>query len=214
MKSHALKFGLIIFLLTACGSSSSTPIHETEPATLLPTQTSATQTSSAQRVLKYHPLETRTNVREIDDVLKAVSSDNPHELINLFGYLKTPCRTVNALGGPPACREGEAEGTIVEVLPSLGPEGSFLHKDEAGKFPGLNVTGIYAIYKVSDQAYSVGDYPAGDYGIVLGAEENLPSVVLQVKNGRIVRIDYILDSSTLDVFLQRDASRFLLEPLK
>ncbi len=53
--------------------------------------------------------------------------------------------TVHALGGPPPCRKGEAEGTVVEVLPSRGPEGSFMRKDEVGNWLGL-VQLVYMLY--------------------------------------------------------------------
>jgi hypothetical protein len=173
----------------------------------------ASETPAVESVLKFHPLATRTNIQQVDDILKAISDNTPQELINLFGYSKIPCMTVNALGGPPACRAGEPEGTIVEVLPFLGSEGSFLYKENADKFPGLDVIGLYAIFEVSDTAYSEVNYPAGDYGIALVAREGLPGVILHVEKSKIVRIDYVFDASSLPEILQRDASTFILNPI-
>jgi hypothetical protein len=120
--------------------------------------------------------------------------------------------TVHALGGPPSCREGEAEGTLVEVLPSLGSEGSFLRKDEIDNWPGLDISALYAVYRVSENAYSEEYFPKGDYGIFLIGGENTPGVILQVEPDGIVRIDYVLDESSFPAILQRDASEIILGP--
>jgi hypothetical protein len=102
---------------------------------------------------------------------------------------------------------------MVEVLPFLGPEGSYLRKDEINNFPGLNVIGLYAVYQVSDTAYSEENFPKGDYAIMLAAPDNLPGVVLQIKNGQIIRVDYVFDTSSYDTILQRDVSTFVLPPI-
>jgi len=158
-------------------------------------------------------MDTMTQIEEIDLVLNAVASGDPQKLRDLFGFTKTACKTVSSgLGGPPPCGEGGPDGTIVEVLPFLGPEGSYLRKDEINNFPGLNVIGVYAVYQVSDTAYSEENFPAGDYGVMLVAPDNLPGIVLQIKAERIVRIDYVFDPSSFDVILQRDASAIVLNP--
>ena len=117
--------------------------------------------------------------------------------------------TVNALGGPPPCRAGEAEGTIVEVLPILGPEGSYLWKDEISSWTGPETVGLFAIFQVSDIVFSDENYPKGDYGIILVGDENASHIVLHVRNGRIIRIDY---PAALDEILARDASEIILPP--
>jgi len=192
--------------VSAC-SSAATPTPEVNTKQPQPTQ------ASASPVLKYYPLDTMTQIKEIDLILAAVASGDAQAVRNLFGFTTTACKTVNALGGPPACREGEGEGTMVEVLPFLGPEGSYLRKDEVSNFPGLNVIGVYAIYHVSETAYSEENFPKGDYGIMLTALENFPGFVLQIKDGLIVRIDYVFDPASMDAVLQRDAANFVLPPM-
>ena len=49
--------------------------------------------------------------------------------------------------------------------------------------------GLYAVYRVSDEAYSHKDYPAGEYGIVFRTKSPHFIVTLQVENGSILRID-------------------------
>jgi len=206
MKKYLLILFVILFMTVSACSSVSTPTSEVNTEQPQPTQ------ASASPVLKYYPLDIMTQIDEIDFILAAVASGDAQAVRNLFGFTTTTCKTVNALGGPPACREGEAEGTTVDVLPFLGSEGSYLRKDEVDNFPGLNVIGVYAIYQVSETAYSEENFPKGDYGIMLTASENLPSIVLQIKNGQIVRIDYVFDPSSVETILQRDAANFVLPP--
>ena len=47
---------------------------------------------------------------------------------------------------------------------------------------------------------------------MLVAEEDLPGVVVQVKNGKIVQIDYLLTATSFDETLRRDAADVILEP--
>jgi len=187
-------------MVPAC-SSIETPVQETLP----PTQPASQ--------LTYYPLDTTTNIPQLDVVLKAVAGGDAQELRALFEYAKIPCMTVYALGGPPACPAGEAEGTVVEVLPSLGPEGSFLRREEAEKFPALNVIGLYAIYHVPASVHSDANYPAGKNGIVYLSVENAPELDLQVTDGRIVRIDYIFGYPESNQLLPPGVTDFVLAPL-
>ena len=194
----------VLFAMGAC-SPTATPTREVTAPPSQPTPAG-----------KYHSLDARTGIEEIDAVLAAVESDDPKELRDLFNYLTIACMTANALGGPPPCREGEAEGTPVEVLPTLASEGSYLWKDEIGNWGGLDVTGLHAVFKVSETAYSDEYYPKGNYGVVLAGNENIPGIILQIRDGSIVRIHYILDdlSSALPSILERDASEMILAPLE
>jgi hypothetical protein len=209
MKSNILKttFLLVAALLTACAPTA-TPMQETLPPTEPPM--SETQVTTLPQV---HPLDKLTNIPEIDVIIRAVASGEPQELRNLFEYRQLGCWTPNALGGPPPCRENEAEGTLVEVLPSLGVEGSFLRKDEAGNFPGLKATGLYAAYRVPDSAFSDENYPAGDYGIVYLTDENIPEVILQATDGKIVRIDYVFGYPESNTLLPEGVTEFVLAPV-
>lgn len=108
---------LVLLVLSACALAA-TPTEES--ATLAPQSTSTTD--------KFHSLDTRTGIQEVDAVLDAVESGDPQKLRDEVHYSTLACKTVNALGGPPPCQEGEAEGTLVEVLPILGSEGGHCAK--------------------------------------------------------------------------------------
>jgi hypothetical protein len=171
--------------------------------------TSASQPTSAET---YYPLTTRTGIEEIDRVLDA--SGDVEKLRSLIQFNSTQCTRREGLGGPPKCLPGEEEGTPLDVLPILGPEGSFLRKDEIGNWQGFETSGLLAIYEVSAKAFSDENYPAGQYAILFGGRENQPIVSLRVSDGRIVRVDYIFDISreNLQATLQREASKLILAP--
>jgi hypothetical protein len=160
-----------------------------------------------------YPLTTRTGVEEIDRILDA--SGDVQKLRALVAFTSTKCTKQDGLGGPPKCLPGEEEGTPVDVLPFLGPEGSFLRKAEIGHWPGFETSGIFAIYQVSSNAYSDENYPAGHYAILFLGEENQPAISLRVREGRIVRVDYVFDDSpeSLDATLQRESARLILAPI-
>jgi hypothetical protein len=174
-----------------------------------PTAAATVPASSPTSDEKYHSLDTPTTMEEIDTILAAVNSNDKQKITDLFSYTTVACRTFNGMGGPPPCREGEAKGTLVEVLPILGPEGTYLWKDEISSWSGLDVVGVYAVYKVSDTVFSEENFPKGNYGIILVAEVNDLHAVLHVTDARIVRIDYPF---SLDEILERDAERVILAP--
>lgn len=200
---------LIVVLLGACSpAATATPL----PKVLAPTQPPISETQMASP-RQAHPLDTLTNISEIDVIIRAVAGGDPQELRDLFEYARAACMTVNALGGPPSCRADEAEGTIVEVLPSLGSEGSFLRKDQAEKFPGMNATGLYAVFRVPESAFSDENFPAGEYGIAYVTGENTPEVILHVTDGKIVRIDYVFGFPESNEILPEGVTDFVLEPV-
>jgi hypothetical protein len=162
--------------------------------------------------IPYYPLDTRTGIEDVDVILEAVEADDMEQLRSLIHYTTVGCLNVDALGGPPRCRDGEAAGTLVEALPFIGPEGGFLRKDEIENWPGPEVVGIYAVYRVSGSVFSEEYYPAGEYGIFLLTDDGNSAMVLQVKDAGIVRIDYIFDPTTFPEVLQRDASEIILGP--
>jgi len=176
-----------------------------------PTQVSI---STVQPTLaeSYHPLTARTGIKEIDRVLDAIGEIQ--RLRSLIQLTTTRCTRQDGLGGPPKCLPEEGEGTPVEVLPFLGPEGYFLRSTEINDWQGIDPSGIYAIYQVSSGAYSDENYPAGKYAILFVGKENQPAIALQVRDGSIVRVDTIFENSleSLDSILQRDAARLILAP--
>lgn len=159
-------------------------------------------------------LNAQTGLPRIDKVLEAVANGDKQTLHSLVEFTSAPCTTQDGLGGHPKCREGEAEGTVMEVLPFLDSEGSFIRKEEISNWTGINASGVYAIYEVSPTVTSEQYYPAGRYVIMFVGEENQPAVALRIGENGIVRVDTIFDSSleSWRAMLEREASKVLLPP--
>ena len=160
---------------------------------------------------EYYPLSTRTDIADVDAVLAAVESGDAQSLRDLVRFTTLACTKADGMGGPPKCREGEEEGTLVNVLPFLGPEGSFMHESDMLNFIPMQALGIYAVYSVSDSAYAEEAYPAGEYAVMFTTAEDQIFIVYQIRQG-IVRIDTVFSSSTRDTVIQRDASELILAP--
>jgi hypothetical protein len=163
----------------------------------------------------FHPLTVQTGIESIDQVLSAVSSDDAGSLHSLIEFTNAKCTQQEGLGGPPKCREGEAEGTPVEVLSFLGSEGNFLRRDEIKDWTGISASGIYAIYEVNAAAISSEQYyPVGRYVIVLVNGGNAPAAALRIGESGIVRVDTLFDSSpeSLRATVDREASTVILAP--
>jgi hypothetical protein len=200
-RSFPMVLFLLVLVIYACS-----PVTPADQETEVAPQPTTVQGS--------YPLTTRTGNDEIDHILAAVESGEIQLLRSLIKFTTTECVQPQGLGGPPICREGEAEGTSVEVLPFLGPEGSFFRKDEIGNWPGIEASGLYVIYQVSPTAYSDENYPAGEYAIIFTVQKDASAVALQMSDGKIVRVDYIFDTSpeVLNAVVQRDAGKLILEP--
>lgn len=195
--------GLVVLGFIAACAPVATPTQQ--PATTVPQPTLTQQ---------FYTFDTRTGIAEIDKVLGALESSDPQKLRHAIHYSTLACKTVNALGGPPPCNEGEAEGSLVEVLPILGAEGGHLRKEEIKDSFILDVTNLYAIYRVSEKVFSDANYPRGDYGVILVGADNSSNAVLQINEDGVVRIDFVVDDSP-DAFLnilERDASEVILAP--
>jgi hypothetical protein len=143
-----------------------------------------------------YPLDTRTGISEIDPVLAAVESRDPQKLRDLIQYTSAPCTWKDGLGGPPKCRQGEVEGTMLEVLPYLGSEGSFIRKSEIDNWPGIDASALYAVLGIAENAVREQYYLPGDYVAFFLQKGDQPGVGLHITDGRIVRVDTMFNGSS------------------
>jgi hypothetical protein len=102
------------------------------------------------------------------------------------------------------------------VLPILSSEGHFLYKEDIEDWKGVKADGLYAVYEVSSEVASDPDYPSGKYAVMFVDRENQSVISLRVDNGKVVRLDDILDISpdSVDGWIQREASNVILAPAK
>jgi hypothetical protein len=201
--SPYVKFVLISLLVLAACSPAATA---TEMASPSPEPTAAEP---------YHPLTTRTGVEDVDRVLEAVASGDQQALLSVIQLTEAKCTHAEGLGGPPKCREGEAEGMPMQVLPFLGGEGSYLRQEEIGSWQGIDVSALYAVYEVDPANVIQEEYfPVGEYVIVLVDSTNAEPVALRVARGGIVRVDFLYEPipETLDALIAREAADLILPP--
>jgi hypothetical protein len=193
--------GSVLILVAACA-----PVT---PAVPLPAPTQTTVTSS-----EYYPLETRTGIAPVDRVLAAIASGDPQALRSVVEFTETGCTHKEGFGGPPKCREGEAEGTPVRALAFLGSEGGHLREEEIEQWIGVRADGVHAVYAVSGEVYSDEYFPAGHHAIVLVDGESPDGTILRIGETGIVRVDTIFDISpeSLSNLLEREAGTIILGP--
>jgi hypothetical protein len=175
--------------------ATSEAMKTSRPPTMTPTRRPvATPTDEDSGMLVngvlVHDADTRTGLEDIDQIINITLAKDMNEFRRRINFTASGCTHVMALGGPEKCKEGEAEGTLVEVLPVLGAgEGSHLRRDDLINWQGIDAAGLYAVYRVSDEEFSSQDYPAGEFGIVFLTNDPQNIVTLQVKYGSILRID-------------------------
>lgn len=159
-------------------------------------------------------LETRTGIAEIDPILAAVASRDRDRLESLIQYTTAPCTTQDGLGGPPKCREGEVEGTLIEALPSISSEGSFIRRLEIDRWIGVDASALFAVYRTVEGRFEEEFYPRGEYAIVFITSGSEPAVALRILDGRIVRVDYPFYQSLVELtdWVEQDASEVILMP--
>ncbi len=151
-----------------------------------------------------------TGVAIVDQVLAAAASGNADGLRGLLVFETAPCTTAEGLGGPPKCKEGEADGTPLEVFPSLGAEGYFVRKNELPEGFLAGPFSVLAVYEVKAGVTQEEYYPSGKWGVVLSTVNSSGGtsyVTLRVDDAGIVRADYDLDLPGAEF---RDAGNYLL----
>lgn len=174
----------------------------------------ATPTTRPAGEVEDYPLDTRTGIPAVDNVLAAVESGMPEELYELIDFTIAPCTTADGLGGPPKCRDGEPEGTQLEVLPFIESHGGFHRRNEMDNRLVIDVSALYAVYRVSETALNEAYYPPGEYIVFFVPRQDEPAPALRIGDGGIVRIDYHFDMSpeSLQALLVRDTSEVILAP--
>lgn len=151
-----------------------------------------------------------TGHADLNAIIVGALRNDPGALRPYLSFLALPCTKADGLGGPPCCRDGEADGTVVRILPLLGREGHFLREDELADWPGIQVSELMAVYRVSDAAYGDEVYPAGACALRFAGVQEQTTVTLQVKEGRIVRMDFGFGS--LSAVRAEDVDRYLIPP--
>ena len=148
------------------------------------------------------PQTAEAAVPHLDALVSAASSGSSEEVLDLIQFSSLPCTTVEGMGGPPKCQAGEAEGTLVEALPVLGPEGHHMRREDFSSWTGIDGAQLYAAFRTPESIFSDEFYPAGEYGVAFRLPDGANVVVFQVTQEGIVRLDYHLPP-TIDELLEQ-----------
>lgn len=152
---------------------------------------------------------TTTGVDVVDRALVAFTSGDLSSRQSLISFLAAPCTREQGVTPLPRCAANESESTLVEGLPILGPEGSFLRRSEvpadffAGDFQ------LVAVYTIKPEALQETYTPSGQYGIVLAQSRagSTTFTTLRINESGIVRVDIDRDHPASGF---ADAGAFLL----
>lgn len=190
----------LLMMVTACATADATDVFEVgiEPATA----------TSSNRAIK----------DELQPILKAMFSGFINDKVALLQFVQVPCANVDGLGGPPPCPEGVAEGTALEVFPTLASEGSLVTLEEITNMfiNNLQVKSLYAVYSVEPNPNAEPYYQPGEYAMLFERYINdMPiPVVLQVTDGKIVRIDYHIGITPEEMLKQIPVEQVIIAPLE
>lgn len=106
-----------------------------------------------------------SGVLAVDRVIAAVRDGDTASLQAQLRYATVACVATppEGAGGPPVCRDGEADGTDVDVFPAAQCEGFWLRPDEVDviRWPYVDAR-IHGAYRTPPNFY-----PPGTYAVVM-----------------------------------------------
>jgi len=188
---------VLLVLVSACAPAKATDVLEVgiEPAT----------ESNINQALK----------DELGPIMQAMLGPSLTDRANVIQYSQIACANVEGLGGPPSCPEGVAEGTELEVFPTLGGEGSYVAPENMEAFfNNFLLKNLYAVYRVTPNPNIEPYYPEGEYAMIFERNINdisLP-VVLRVMDGKIVRMDFSVGTPAADLLAAIPVEDVLITP--
>ncbi len=160
-----------------------------------------------------YPANTRTGISMVDTVFAAMLSGDVNTLVSLTQFLTINCvKVAEGLGAPPLCNDDEADGTPVEVLPTLLSEGTYVRRGAIeSQFPAAPYS-LLAVYRVPDDVHQDENFPAGKYSMIFIDEGKsfFNAVNIRVTDQGIVRIDY---NAWPDIIMGFGIGEFILPPL-
>lgn len=134
---------------------------------------------------------TEPGVLGLGEIVAAIKSGNKTNIASFIKFGEFPCTKRDGLGGPPKCKDSEAGGTIVEVLPVIDGEGTHIRKESADLKNIVKPGTYYGQYRVTEEFFSDAYFPKGKHAIII-THDSAPMFIysiLHVTDGKIVRID-------------------------
>ena len=188
---------VLLVLVSACAPARATDVLEVgiEPAT----------ESNTNQALK----------DELQPIMVAMLGPSLTDRADVIQFSQIACANVEGLGGPPSCPEGVAEGTELEVFPTLGGEGSYVAPENIETFfNNFLLKNLYAVYRVTPNPNIEPYYPEGEYAMIFERNINdisLP-VVLRVMDGKVVRMDFSVGTPAANLLTAVPVENVLITP--
>jgi hypothetical protein len=157
-------------------------------------------------------------VPEFDDLADLFIDGDVPGVLDRIRYTELACETVQGSGGPPPCIAGEAEGTVVSVMPFSSCEGEYMREQQvtglleaqAERNPQL-----YAAFSLKDPGTP--ERPLGEYGILFEVEG--PSGIGPLAmmfgvsaEGEVIAMWAGCGATPAEAFERHAGSEILLEP--
>ena len=153
-------------------------------------------------------------LEELKPVLESILFGSVEDRRTLVTYTTIGCTNMDGLGGPPKCEPGQAEGTLVEVLPILSGEGTFATQQDIDQALDFDVMGLYAIYQLPQDIVPADYWAVGEYGLIFSRQMNDTPFPLTVytQDGRIVNLKHHMGVPPEEVLKQVPLSSVILDP--
>lgn len=159
-----------------------------------------------------------TGVAEFDRLIRLVEDRDIDGLATAVQFINLPCVTeVEGLGGPPECLDGEAEGTLVAVMPFAACEGTYIRADGlAPMFQSMLVNQqLHSAFALKQGGTA--DFPIGEYGLVFNVEDAVDigttGLMLGISaDGEIVSVWRGCAYTAAELFQIHAGDEVLLEP--
>jgi hypothetical protein len=178
------------------------------PATVAVTPTS---TATPEKREMGYPPDTRIGISHLDAIIDAVLANDHDRILNLIHFARVGCTTAPGFGGPPKCRSGEASGTLVDGVPTLGvSEGMGLRRDELDA-SCRNCRLVAVLNNVKQSVQSEGWELAARYALVFGF--TTPPGCCRILLADDKGIVQFMGAQSLDKVWQLVSGDFILPPV-
>jgi hypothetical protein len=176
----------------------------------------AAPTSTPVPTADGYPLSRGTGVFEVDLVLGALESGNAARIAAHFRLQPIGCITEPVgIPSPPFCKEGQAKGTPVEVMPVAGCEGEYLERfelpavaDRLAK-PGLR---LFAVHHQTATRPGPANFPLPRFIVILNDPATNTGMQLSVDGGYIQGIWWGCGATARQLLRDVPAASFILAP--
>jgi hypothetical protein len=157
----------------------------------------------------------------VDQVIAAALASDDIELAGLVGYQKVACKRDSAerSGDPPSCRETEADGTLVEVLPVSACDSGWVRPEQVPDSFRLDLPQgkpvMVAVLKPKATPTTFGGGFGADQAVVFRTgthgDGSAMGVALHLRNGRVVWIEADC-KNFLELIAPEKVDAFIVDP--